>query len=218
MGVVVHPRGVIPKVGLPSSLAPSQLSAHVVMDGQMQQMGQDPPTRASRRRMITLGFLRGLAVATVLTFLYYVLPFDHLADTHLWIVITLGLVILTAVTTREVRAVLKARRPAVRAIQALLVIGPLFLFLFAATYSVMSQADAHNFNVSDLTRTDALYFTVTTFATVGFGDIVATSQTARVLVTIQMILDLILIGAVVRIFVSAVEMARQSTTSEPGPK
>jgi hypothetical protein len=168
--------------------------------------------------MITLGFLRGLAVATVLTFLYYVLPFDHLADTHLWIVITLGLVILTAVTTREVRAVLTARQPAVRAIQALLVIGPLFLFLFAATYSVMSQADAHNFNVSDLTRTDALYFTVTTFATVGFGDIVATSQTARVLVTIQMILDLILIGAVVRIFVSAVEMARQSTTNEPGPK
>src|SRR5215217_3523889 len=64
----VDPRGVIPKVGLPSSLAPSQVSAHVVMDGQMQQMGQDPPTRTSRRRMITLGFLRGLAVATVLTF------------------------------------------------------------------------------------------------------------------------------------------------------
>jgi voltage-gated potassium channel len=167
--------------------------------------------------MITLGFLRGLAVATVLTFLYYVLPFDHLADTHLWIVITLGLVILTAVTAREVRAVLTASKPAVRAIQALMVIGPLFLFLFAATYSVMSQTDAHNFNVSDLTRTDALYFTVTTFATVGFGDIVATSQTARVLVTIQMILDLILLGAVVRIFVAAVEMARQSTTNEPGP-
>ena len=31
-----------------------------------------------------------------------------------------------------------------------------------------------------LTRTDAQYFTVTIFATVGFGDITAVTQTARV--------------------------------------
>jgi voltage-gated potassium channel len=176
------------------------------------------PTQAKRRRLIMLGFLRGLAIATVLTILYYVLPFDNLADTHLWIVLTIGIAILTAVTIREVRAVLRASHPAVRAIQALMVIGPLFLFLFAATYFVMYRADAHNFNVSELTRTDALYFTVTTFATVGFGDIVATSEAARVLVTVQMILDLILIGAVVRIFVSAVQMARQGATGEPEQK
>ena len=168
--------------------------------------------------MILLGFIRGLAVATVLTILYFVLPFDHLADTRLWIVITLGIAILTVVTVREVRAVLTATQPAVRAIQALMVIGPLFLFLFAGTYFVMSQADAHNFNVAELSRTDALYFTVTTFATVGFGDIVATSEAARVLVTVQMILDLILLGAVVRIFVSAVQMARQGATADPGQK
>lgn len=181
-------------------------------------MATAPLTETKRRRLIILGILRGLAVATVLTVLYYVLPFDHLADTHLWIVILIGLVILAAVTIREVRAVLLAKQPAIRAIQALLVIGPLFLFLFAATYSVMSQADPHNFNVPELTRTDALYFTVTTFATVGFGDIVATSETARVLVTIQMMLDLILLGAVVRIFVAAVEMARQGATVGPERK
>jgi hypothetical protein len=36
-----------------------------------------------------------------------------------------------------------------------------------------------------LTRTDALYFTVTVFSTVGFGDITAKTETARLVVTGQ---------------------------------
>ena len=71
-------------------------------------------------------------------------------------------------------------------------------------YFLMAQADADNFNAETLTRTDSLYFTVTVFATVGFGDITATSEAARVLVTVQMILDLIVLGLGVRAFVGAV--------------
>lgn len=67
----------------------------------------------------------------------------------------------------------------------------------------------YNFNVHTLTRTDALYFAITVFATVGFGDIAATSQTARIIVTVQMILDLIVIGLVVRGFLGAVQHERQ---------
>ena len=47
----------------------------------------------------------------------------------------------------------------------------------------MAQADPANFSTHTLTRTDALYFTITIFATVGFGDISATSQSARLLVS-----------------------------------
>ena len=54
---------------------------------------------------------------------------------------------------------------------------------------------------------------MTTFATVGFGDITATSQFARVLVTVQMILDLIVLGAVIRVFIGAVQFARQNPTA-----
>jgi voltage-gated potassium channel len=78
----------------------------------------------------------------------------------------------------------------------------------------MSQTDAANFSVPGLTRTDALYFTVTVFATVGFGDITAASQSARALVTAQMILDLIVLGAVIRVFIGAVRLARQGPTSQ----
>jgi voltage-gated potassium channel len=65
--------------------------------------------------------------------------------------------------------------------------------LFAATYYVTGQVEAGNFGAT-LTRIDALYFTVTVSATVGFGDIVARTEVSRLFVTLQMLADLVLIG------------------------
>ena len=64
---------------------------------------------------------------------------------------------------------------------------PLFLLLFASAYLTMAHANPANFNTHPLTRTDVLYFTVTVFSTVGFGDISAVSQSARLVVTAQML-------------------------------
>lgn len=50
---------------------------------------------------------------------------------------------------------------------------------------------------------------VTVFASVGFGDISAVSDGARLLVTVQMLLDLLLLGLVVRLFLSAVTRSQQ---------
>ena len=49
-----------------------------------------------------------------------------------------------------------------------------------------------------MTRFDALYFTVSTFATVGFGDITAISVAARFVTLVQMIGGLVLIRVVAR--------------------
>jgi voltage-gated potassium channel len=57
-------------------------------------------------------------------------------------------------------------------------------FLFASTYYAMDRSNPASFNEA-ITRIDALYLTVTVFATVGFGDVVATSETARIAVTVQ---------------------------------
>jgi voltage-gated potassium channel len=103
----------------------------------------------------------------------------------------------------------------VRAITALAATVPLFLLLFAASYFLMAQADPANFSTEVLTRTDALYFTVTIFSTVGFGDITATSQNARLLVSAQMIMDLLILGLGIRVFVGAVQRARQDQTPDP---
>ena len=44
-----------------------------------------------------------------------------------------------------------------------------------------------------------VYFSVTVLATVGFGDISAVSDLARIMVTVQMIIDLVLIGVTVKL-------------------
>jgi hypothetical protein len=59
------------------------------------------------------------------------------------------------------------------------------------------------------TRTDSLYFSVTVFTTVGFGDIAARSEAARLVVTLQMLLDLLLLGLVVKLFFSAIKRSQQ---------
>jgi hypothetical protein len=68
-----------------------------------------------------------------------------------------------------------------------------------------------------LSRTDAMYFSATVFTTVGFGDIAAKSQAARIIVTFQMMLDLVIIGIVVRGVVSAIKTGRQRLTTSGAP-
>ena len=132
----------------------------------------------------------------------------------MWLTLAVGLLALAAVATLQVRAVVRARRPALKAVEALATTAPLFLLLFAAAYVLMAAADASNFNVETLTRTDSIYFTITIFATVGFGDITAASEAARILVTAQMILDLIVLGLGIRILVGAVEVGRRKPATD----
>ena len=172
-----------------------------------------PP--AQRRRLIGLGLLRALATTTVLVALYYLLPLDHLKNVPVALVALV--VILTAITVFQLRAVIKARYPTLRAIEALATTLPLFLLLFASLYFTMANANPANFNAHPLTRTDTLYFTVTVFSTVGFGDISAASQSARLVVTAQMLLDLLALGLVVRAFVTAVQRARQQPAPAADP-
>ena len=67
-----------------------------------------------------------------------------------------------------------------------------------------------------MTRTDALYFTVTVFSTVGFGDITAVTEAARVLVTGQMIAGIVIVGLGARIIVDAVKRGQQRQPMQAG--
>jgi voltage-gated potassium channel len=107
-----------------------------------------------------------------------------------------------------VLSILRSPHPALRAVEAIALSLPLFLVLFAGTYTVLSASDPGTFT-EPLSRLDCLYFVVTVFATVGFGDISPVSALARSLVTLQMVGDLVLIGLVLRLFVTAVDRGRR---------
>jgi voltage-gated potassium channel len=170
------------------------------------------------RRGVLAALLRATLTSTVLVVLYYTLPVTGrlAASTTVWLLG--GLLGFAAVITWQVRAILGAQYPALRAIEALAAAIPLFLLVFAATYFKMADVQPAAFS-EPLTRTDALYFTVTVFSTVGFGDITPMDQMARVVVMAQMLGDLLVVGLVLRVMLGAVKLGRQrrqaASTGDP---
>jgi voltage-gated potassium channel len=160
------------------------------------------------RRVIAWGLLRALASTVALVTLYFLVPLDRLRAIPLGLTLTVAVVLLVAIGTWQVRAITTSPHPRLRGIESLAVTVPLYILLFAAAYYGMAVQDPASFDVDGLTRVDTLYFAVTVFSSVGFGDISAASQTARVLVTIQMILNLLVLGAGIRVFVGAARRRR----------
>ena len=166
------------------------------------------PEARPPRRVIVRAVLRAVGSTVALVAIYYLLPLDR---SSIWVAVTMlviGLVALIALVVFQVRWILRSRFPALRGVEALATSIPLFLVLFASTYIVMATISASNFS-EPLTRTDALYFTVTVFSTVGFGDITAKTEAARLVVTGQMIADLVTIGLAVKVIVGAVKLGQQ---------
>ena len=126
-----------------------------------------------------------------------------------------GTALFAAVLAWQARQIVGAELPELRAVQALGVVIPLFLVLFASFYLSLSNASPRTFT-QPLDHTEAMYFTITVFSTVGFGDITPKTDPARIIVSIQMLLDLVIIGAVVRMLLNAAQagLARARDSSD----
>jgi ion channel len=180
----------------------------------MTDQGYQELSRTKRRRLIFRAVLRSLLSTIVLVVLYYQLPLDRPWDADTGVRVLVGLLVFVGVAAWQVRTITGSRYPGVKAVEALSLIFPLYLLVFASTYFVMQRASAGNFT-EPLTRTDALYFSVTVFSTVGFGDIAPKSEAARVVLIVQMLGDLAILGAGARILLGAVRRGQQRR-SDPG--
>jgi len=144
---------------------------------------------------------------------FYILPVDGSSGKALAIRLVASVIIIFGVVLWQWRRINASELPELRAAVAVGFLVPLFFVLFATTYLSMSHAGPTTFSqVLDHTR--ALYFTITVFSTVGFGDITPRTDVARAIVMTQMVLDLIVIGVALRILFTAAQQRLDAGSDE----
>jgi voltage-gated potassium channel len=142
---------------------------------------------------------RGLLTLAAIVALYYAVPLEFPPSPRS---ITLTVLALLASLATLIWLLFRQARRLVHAppgdesvrLETLVLLVFVVVPLFAFGYFALQEADPDQFAELD-TKTDALYFATSTIATVGFGDVHATGQIARVLVTIQMAFDLVFVAA-----------------------
>ena len=154
-----------------------------------------------------MAIARTIVTIALVVAIYYLLPMNHSTSAVTVLELTLGVLVLFAVFAWEIRQIIRSEHPTTRAVESLAFTVPLYILIFATTYFLMAHANGGAFGGA-ITRTDALYFSTTIFTTVGFGDITAKTQAARVVVTLQMFLDLVFLGLVARVVVNAVKLGQ----------
>ncbi|WP_326795729.1 ion channel [Streptomyces sp. NBC_01808] len=154
-----------------------------------------PDRGPERRRDPLLAWLREVVPVALMVVAYFLLPLHLLGAERpelSWTLFALALSAVTLLLLREIRAVLMEvprARPGVTI--PLLMIAS--LLVFSAAYNGIAQHSAEFHGLR--TRVDALYFTVATVATVGYGDITARGQTARILVMGQITYSFVFLTA-----------------------
>jgi voltage-gated potassium channel len=138
--------------------------------------------------------LVGLLVA------YYAFPVDlgdSLVSAAVGMVLTFGgLALLATMLAKELNHVRRGqvgRDPQVLAMMVVLLVMSSSLAFFVVDLLWPGQI------VGLDTRTDALYFTLSTMSTVGFGDVHAEGQVARALVCCLIVFNVVVIASLVRL-------------------
>ncbi|MET9761366.1 potassium channel family protein [Streptomyces sp. NPDC006372] len=170
--------------------------------------------RGPRRRAAVFALVRAALIAVGLVTVYYVLPLDGRSTGGSSALLACGLLLVVVVFWWEVRAIVSSPHPRLKAVEALAATLAMFVLLFASAYFLLEHTTPGSFS-EPLTKTDSLYFTLTTFTTVGYGDIVARSQTGRVLTMFQMLGGVLLVGVAARILAGAVQAGLRRQGREP---
>lgn len=164
-------------------------------------------SRQERRRVMLNATLRMLLSIVLLVGVYILTPPKDVAEGTLGAGLIIAMLLLAGLVAWELYRTVRDPYPEVRASTALVVLIVAVIVIFALIYASISAADPAAFT-EPLSKEDAIYYTVTTLSTTGFGDIAAVSPGARWVVTSQMLFDLVLIVGLARVFMLAAKAGR----------
>ncbi|MFF0815525.1 potassium channel family protein [Rhodococcus sp. NPDC003318] len=164
--------------------------------------------KAERRSLIRRAVLRPVISAVLLVVVYFLVPLQDLSSVSAIGGLVISMLVVIAVFVWQIRRIVRARYPGVQSIEALAIMVPTYLLVCAVTYVLLSQGSADSFS-EPLSRMDALYFTLVCFSTVGFGDIVPKTEAARAIVSAQIVGNLVLLAAGLRVITAAIRAGRR---------
>ena len=137
-----------------------------------------------------------IALLAAATAVYYVVPVPGAMSEGSWAVMFfLGVAVLGALIFAAIRRLLRAGENA--RIRGLILLLALTVLFFSWSDLSVAALPAQFGELS--TKTDALYFNISTLATVGFGDVHPVGQLARAAVTVQIVFNLVFLGAAVTV-------------------
>jgi len=172
----------------------------------MQDRGEHPADRDLTARDSALTAAAVVLAAVV----YFLLPEPGRMREGSWAFLFAGgVLVLAALIGLTIRKLLRATAGVrARGLIVLLSCGVLFFAWANLTLAAIPGefTELH-------TKIDSVYFSVSTLATVGFGDVHATGQLARAAVTIEMMFNLVFIGTAVT-FVTGILRQRVQVTRQ----
>ena len=133
------------------------------------------------------------------------------------VLLLIGAVIYAIVLRLQFKRVVNSKRPGLVAAESLILSAGLFIAIFSAIYVILEGDNPGSFS-QPIDHFTAAYFTLTVLATVGFGDITAVSNTARLIVMAQMALGLGFLAVIIKVSTSAAQRAIQSRGSSREPR
>jgi voltage-gated potassium channel len=167
-----------------------------------------------RRRELARSLLWVAVTWLVLGAAYFAAPTRVPRDGGTIIATIVGAVIFLAVLGWQLRRIVRAELPELRAVEAVGTLVAVFVVLVAAVYWTMSAINPAEFS-EPLNRISAMYLAVATATTVGFGDVSAEGDAARAMVTAQMVLDIVLLASLARAIFTLARMELRGDGETP---
>jgi voltage-gated potassium channel len=169
--------------------------------------------RRQKQRVVARSAARIVFSIVLLFAVYGTVPVADRTGVGTLVELFVGMIIFAAVLSWQVLKIMGAEHPELRAAEALAIAIPVVLIVFSFTYLSLSHVRPGSFS-EPLNHVRAIYFVITVISTVGFGDITPKTDAAMILVSFQIMLDLVLLVGIVRAVFFAAQVGVRRRQSE----